>query len=438
MKVTISPHSRDIISGLMTIRIEIPDMNIVQEVRITPIQAFQIIPRPTEESLDILYFTVVVSVVDRLIKREWFADNWTRNIEITMPVSNIANWLKAKELLEQSLNFLSGDHWFLSFNKIQNNYFSTDKLPIEKINTSYTDICLFSGGLDSLIGAIDLAKNGDNIILSSFYDGHGAINSKQKELYDRIKDNKNIFLSQFALNKIKSNEKTTRTRSILFLGIALYLAVNLKISKITAPENGLISINLPLTTSRTGSNSTRTMHPYFISSFQEAISILGYDIEIENPYLYMTKGEMLLNCKNKQLLNNLIEKTISCSHPSTRQHWQRKKDINHCGYCIPCIIRRASINRYDSTKDSGNDYGIDIFNESEFKLNQSGVIPRNIKAMTNFLSLKLNKKEYRKLINQTVKVENIDLLTDMIDRGYDEIRKLIIDKGNRTMRDRIK
>jgi hypothetical protein len=213
----------------------------------------------------------------------------------------------------------------------------------------------------------------------------------------------------------------------------MFLAINLGISKIITPENGLISVNLPLTTSRSGSNSTRTMHPYFISSFQKAISILGHNIEIDNPYIYMTKGEMLLNCKNKVLLNDLLKQTMSCSHPSMRQYWHRK-DVKHCGYCMPCIIRRASINKYNSSKDNGHDYGIDIFNEDELRLDQNGVIPRNVKAIIDFLALKLDKKEYRKLLNQSVKVENADLLVDMVDRGYNEIRQLIDDKGNETMK----
>ncbi len=433
MQVDISPYTRDIISGLMVVKIEIPEVDIIQEVRITPLQAFQIIPRPNNDSLDFLYFSVLISVIDRLVKRDWFADNWTRNIEVCIPVSDTVSWVEAKEELEKALNFLSGDHWSLSFYDVQDDYFFTGKLPLGENNTTYTDICLFSGGLDSLIGAIDLAEESDNIILSSFYDGHGALLGKQNDIYQKIKGNKNIFLSQFALNRIKSNEDTTRARSVLFLGISMFLAINLGISKIITPENGLISVNLPLTTSRSGSNSTRTMHPYFIGSFQKAISVLGHNIEIDNPYIYMTKGEMLLNCKNKVLLNDLLKQTMSCSHPSMRQYWHRK-DVKHCGYCMPCIIRRASINKYDGFKDKGHDYGIDIFNEDELRLDQNGVIPRNVKAMIDFLALRLDKKEYRRLLNQSVKVENTDLLIEMVSRGYDEIRQLINDKGNATMK----
>jgi len=426
------PYQRST-DGLMRMKVLIPEISISQEICITPIQCFNLIPRPSQESLDFLYFTVYISIIDRLIKRAWFADNWSRNIEVEIPVSSPLDWEKVKSEFEKALNFLSGDNWSLSFINIQHDYFATEELPLEENNKTFKKICLFSGGLDSLIGAIDLVENDDNIILSSYYDGHGALLGRQNDIFTPIKQDKNIFLNQFTLKRMKSNEDTTRARSVLFLGLAVYSAINLKISKIITPENGLISVNLPLTSSRAGANSTRTMHPYFISTFQNALSILGHKIEIENPYIYKTKGQMLEECKNKPLLDTLIKRTISCSHPSMMQYWYRR-DIKHCGYCMPCIIRRASINKYSSLMDNGNDYGIDIFNENEMILEQDGVIPRNIKAMISFLSSKHDRKKYKKLLNQVVKVENSDELTEMISHGYNEIRLLINDKGTAVMK----
>jgi len=432
MKVKIIPYQRSI-DSLMGMKILVPEKAISQEMKIIPIDSFQLIPRPTKESLDFLYFSVYISIVDRLIKREWFADNWSRSIDIEIPVSEPKRWENAKSEFEEALNFLSGDSWNLSFVDVKEDYFLINKLSLEQNNTTYKNICLFSGGLDSLVGAIDLAEQTDNIILSSFYDGHGAILGKQNELFNYIKGNKNIFLNQFALNRIKSNEDTTRARSVLFLGWALYSAINLNMSKIITPENGQISINLPLTASRAGSNSTRTMHPYFIKYFQKALAQLGYEITIENPYLFKTKGEMLIECDNKFLLETLLKSSMSCSHPSIKQQWKRR-DVNHCGYCMPCIIRRASIHRYNKSLDQACDYGIDIFNEDELTLEQDGVIARNIKAVLNFLSLQHNEHSYKKLLNQVVKIDDSKEITSMLINGYDEIRLLIRDKGSKEMK----
>ncbi len=434
MEVKIKPYSRNIHNDLLSMKVKIAEKSISQEIRINPLQNFEIIPRPTKESLDVLYFAVFISVIDRLIKREWFADNWSRNIEIEIPVSNPILWNKAKSKFEEALNFLSGDNWVFSFINTEKEYFETAELPLEVNNTTYKHVCLFSGGLDSLVGGIDLIEESDNIILVSYYDGHGALQGKQNEIFSDLQQDKNIFLNQFAFNKIKSNEDTTRARSVLFLGLALFTSINLNIKKIITPENGLISINLPLTSSRGGANSTRTMHPYFINTFQEALNLLGHKIEIENPYIYKPKGEMLVKCLNKPILNKLIDKSMSCSHPSMNRYWIRR-DIKHCGYCMPCIIRRASIYRYDKLLDKANNYGIDIFNTKELNLEQDGVIPRNIKATLEFLSHNQSEMEFKKLMNQVVKVDNGKDLSKMLVNGYNEIKVLIKEKGTKLMKE---
>ena len=46
---------------------------------------------------------------------------------------------------------------------------------------------------------------------------------------------------------------------------------------ILVPENGVISINVPLTVRRVGTLSTRTTHPYFIQEIQKlTIITLNY------------------------------------------------------------------------------------------------------------------------------------------------------------------
>ena len=43
------------------------------------------------------------------------------------------------------------------------------------------------------------------------------------------------------------------------------------------PENGVISLNIPLTVMRLGSLSTRTTHPYFMGLMQNLLYGLGLD-----------------------------------------------------------------------------------------------------------------------------------------------------------------
>ena len=60
---------------------------------------------------------------------------------------------------------------------------------------------------------------------------------------------------------------------------------------ICIPENGVISLNIPLTTHRVGSLSTRTTHPYYIGLLQLLIDGPGIPVKLINPYQFCTKGE---------------------------------------------------------------------------------------------------------------------------------------------------
>jgi hypothetical protein len=50
---------------------------------------------------------------------------------------------------------------------------------------------------------------------------------------------------------------------------------------------------------------------------------------------------MLVGCANKDLLKEHVAETIPCSSV-TKARWQGLVP-GHCGYCVPCLIRRAAI-----------------------------------------------------------------------------------------------
>ncbi len=83
-----------------------------------------------------------------------------------------------------------------------------------------------------------------------------------------------------------------------FLSLALLVAnsSNEK-TEVFIPENGLISLNLPLTPARGGSHSTKTTHPKYISLLNEIFDKVGIKNKIINPYRFMTKGEMFAKTK---------------------------------------------------------------------------------------------------------------------------------------------
>ena len=107
------------------------------------------------------------------------------------------------------------------------------------------------------------------------------------------------------------------------------------------PENGLISLNVPLDPLRVGAWSTRTTHPFYLARWGEILHRLGITATLANPYRFRTKGEMLARCVNTAFLRRHVGETISCSSVS-KARWQGLPP-GHCGFCVPCLIRRAAI-----------------------------------------------------------------------------------------------
>ncbi len=135
------------------------------------------------------------------------------------------------------------------------------------------------------------------------------------------------------------------------------------------PENGLISLNVAPTASRIGSLSTKTTHPYFIKLFKELLDILAIPVDIITPYKFKTKGEMLIECKNKSLLEELARLSMSCSH-SEQSRFNKVSPKIHCGRCIPCLVRRAA---FKSANIQDSDYSIDVLSTPPEANKESGI-----------------------------------------------------------------
>lgn len=125
------------------------------------------------------------------------------------------------------------------------------------------------------------------------------------------------------------------------------------------PENGFIGINVPLTAARNGSLSTRTTHPHFMRALGDCVAALGITNAIGNPFRLMTKGEMLASTRDQAALFALASQTLSCAHPEAPRY--AKREQGNCGYCFPCLIRRAALHHVGL--DQPHDYAFDALNE---------------------------------------------------------------------------
>ncbi|MCG7872692.1 MAG: hypothetical protein JAZ11_11380 [Candidatus Thiodiazotropha lotti] len=305
---------------------------------------------PNEEAIDLLILAGAVTAADTRISRDSESqDSWTREIDLYVPVKHRQHWESVRALLERMLHFLTGDRWRLFFRDRHKDYQALIKAPKQPATPPFSSVCLFSGGLDSFTGAIDLLESGEApIFVSHYWDAStssqlpcaSSLGAKYGKLAPRHVRARIGFPND--LIKGSGPENSLRARSFLFFSLAALATSCLsEKSTIYVPENGLISLNIPLDPLRLGAWSTRTTHPFYMARWQELLEKLGFDVTLNNPYRFKTKGEMLTNCKNKSFLEDHVVETISCSSYTKGRY--KKLPHGHCGYCVPCLIRRSSI-----------------------------------------------------------------------------------------------
>ncbi|AIA49961.1 hypothetical protein L085_22820 [Serratia sp. FS14] len=310
---------------------------------------------PTETAVDLALLAAAVTAADTRISRNTDAqDSWTREIDIHLPVADPALWNSQTSLLETLLNFLTGDRWSIHFHRRPPTLgkFVGEQQGLRLVEPS--SVCLFSGGLDSFIGAIDLYSDGQApLLVSHYWDG---VTSSHQSLCSELLTSRFGELHHirarvgFPNNTVDTNggEDTLRGRSFLFFSLAAMAADAVGDGSevvIHVPENGLISLNVPLDPLRVGALSTRTTHPFYMARFDELLHCLGIHAHLENPYAFMTKGEMAAQCREPALLQSTAASTMSCSSPLSRRYDPdpTERQPKHCGRCVPCLIRRAAL-----------------------------------------------------------------------------------------------
>lgn len=380
------------------------------------------------EALDLWYISLMVYYVDRKVLRNGTFDNWTREVKLYIPVLEVDKWNQNKALLIEMISYLSGDIWDFEFRKRELNEKEiriSENVARSYISSKYAPdyFCMLSGGLDSFIGAIDLLKESKNIAFIGHYGGGKGVKPFQDKVISLLKDKFKLQDEQFFnfnATPIGGIEDTTRTRSFMFFMHAIVLAscMNKEID-LYIPENGLISLNIPLTNSRLGSSSTRTTHPYYLKMFQELLEKLGIKIRLINPYQFYTKGEMLSNCKDLDFIKEQYKETMSCSHPDQIRWVKGSFKPKHCGTCLPCTIRRASILRAFE-----ND--VTEYRDPDYKNRKANIELRSYKI--GLLNFDEKNKEFTVQIAGKIE-EHLDEYDSLYDRGMKELATFINTKN---------
>ena len=149
---------------------------------------------PDDRAIDLLSIAEAAFAADLRIARDLEEDRWTRSIRLHVPVADPAQWSALKPVISALLGYLTGDEWDLEFR--QRSAAALKVPPVEPAPPVTKTVCLFSGGLDSLIAGIDLLSKGEPVALVGHY-GAGLTNNIQQRVLAPLRGRYGAALREF-------------------------------------------------------------------------------------------------------------------------------------------------------------------------------------------------------------------------------------------------
>lgn len=314
--------------------------------------------------LDLLELASYIFCSDRHIHRgeinamEYLS--WSRKLHFLMPVRDYKFWNSesVKRALVEVLKFMSGDaHYEFDFISGHSTWptglFDKDEFKIE--TDKETKVALFSGGLDSSSGAIELLQSTQGQICLVTHRSQNRSARTQKAVVDFIARNFPQRVKHYnfhcTLRGQRAREETQRTRSFLYSSIAYALSYAYSQDHFYIFENGVTSFNFPKRQDLFNARASRTTHPKTLSLLSSFFSLVAEDeFSIKTPFLWKTKSEifrLIADCGFREI----IPSTVSCS-----KTFQNLGDATHCGGCSQCIDRRFAA--YGAELDDVDESGI--------------------------------------------------------------------------------
>ena len=345
-------------------------------------------PDHTSLEEDLLTVASAIYACDVAFKRGE-REEITRSIELHIPVVNHAAFEALKLELELLLWILSDDNWTITFHRV-------DGQPEAKRDWAVSPggaTILFSGGVDSFAGATELLseKGVAGVQLASHVTGNRITRQSQEALAAFLETTFGPGLHRISVRTGGRNrgtysyppdserEDTQRTRSFMFLTIAALAARRSGHRELVViAENGQMAINLPLSSARVGAFSTHTAHPEFVARASEYLGrLLDTAFTIQNPYLYVTKAEVVAGLTTGT--RSALGSSVSC--------WRGARvfsSVNHCGECVPCLVRRIAF-EYNGIRLP--EYKRDLFADDVPSLPEDHEGKRNLVELASFAYL---------------------------------------------------
>jgi 7-cyano-7-deazaguanine synthase in queuosine biosynthesis len=303
---------------------------------------------------DLFDISCYVHCTDRLAARDKpempeGGAKWRRTLRFLIAVRDPEFWNTPtiNAMLCSTLGFLSGDRFTFDF--VQRDGFTPqqDYLDLRgggpAAEFKPEEIILFSGGLDSLAGAVDaLLVRRVPVVLASFQSAN-LLHSIQARLAASLRERAgtarllHVGLGLTGVGEM--TEPTQRTRSFLFACFGMVVAHLFGRRVVTFYENGVVSTNLPIASHVLGTRATRTTHPRVLRDYAALFSrVMSSHVEVRNPFFWDTKADIVRRIAGAGC-GDLI--ATSFSYASTRK--ATLTSGQHCGVCTQCLDRRFGI-----------------------------------------------------------------------------------------------
>jgi hypothetical protein len=294
---------------------------------------------------DLLDMATAIYLADLAVPRGRNED-FVRELELVLPVREPDFWQAQEPHLAWLLQRLCGDQVHLEFHPREG-----EDSPVESARPwiEADSVSLLSGGLDSAAGAALLLRTDRRPRLIMHRSGNPAVAQAQDRLTDTLAQK---WPDQFRLSAVRLapsshrtgalpfpgpelRESTRRCRSLLYLALGAVAAAGEGVDELYLYDNAVLTSAVPLSAARCGSFTTHSTHPAVLAQFNELLRAAGLTVQVQNPFLYQAKGELIRTCLQPVFSPQEILQTVSC--------WAVGRQQRQCGGCVPCLLRRISL-----------------------------------------------------------------------------------------------
>ena len=241
-----------------------------------------------DRCLDLLEIAAYVFAADRLTSRgsreavEYQA--WSRSLHFIVKVRDYDFWQQplVGAALRAALRFATGDQEYeFTFQAGHvtpvTGLFDSESFSME--SDEEISVMLFSGGIDSLAGAVQrLEETTDHVCLVSHLSQGGTIRTQrgltaalQRDYPGRVSP----YQFRTHLQGVRAQEETQRSRPFLFGSIAFALATAYGLDHFYICENGVTSLNFARRDDLINARASRTTHPQTVGRLASLFSIVA-------------------------------------------------------------------------------------------------------------------------------------------------------------------